>query len=570
MALLYALSIALLVACRAAGSARQSGSPSPLVLARCFRAMSSSSIGWRATSLFAAAFALAALLDGEGRRDATYGRSAALGLALALLVLVRPVGQILVVLLPAVLLLPGRWRIRYWPNRGSSPRHGSCLLLGWATHNAVRAQRFRRSCAAAGPRRAAVPCLASSRIVDRRQRRSVARAWRMLSPDDLLPCASRTVRTASVHGRRFFYVAQRPHARGPGRALGSHLGLGRRLRAPRAQSAVRPCSRTPERSPEALHATPGGCSGGRCSSRSERTRRGRDSGLAGDGARLPVPTEGQPIPARAYRASSRLPDGRFREVWTRRPSTRSCRRRPGDSAHLDRINRRVAGAVRARSSDRDGNDGAAAHGSTGRRAGSRGRCCGSRSGSVAVGIAPAAGNGDAGPYSRPRRCSWSLGTSLGSAGGQRSTRRRSRRFRAACVSGLVAPRRGTTTGTRRPGSMRSPAEDVIACYRLGGTTLSVGISSCSDRARSLRDPTEAARLASLRASRLVPRRTPRPDPSVSRPALPAQPGTGTRRRSASASRLLRRRMSRDTARCRVAALQPVVGSPWASPNTTAV
>ena len=92
-------------------------------------------------ALFAAGFALAALLTARLVEEPTYGRSAALGLGIALLVLIRPVGQVLVVLVPLVLLLSGAWRLRL--GRLAILAAAVVLpLLGWAAHNAIRADDF--------------------------------------------------------------------------------------------------------------------------------------------------------------------------------------------------------------------------------------------------------------------------------------------------------------------------------------------------------------------------------------------------------------------------------------------
>jgi hypothetical protein len=56
---------------------------------------------------------------------------------------------------------------------------------------------------------------------------------------------------------------------------------------------------------------------------------------------LPDPTEGQPIPSASVSAFISTPDGRFREVWTSPTEHAIVADDPEDSAHLDRLNRRV-------------------------------------------------------------------------------------------------------------------------------------------------------------------------------------------------------------------------------------
>ena len=63
-------------------------------------------------SLYAVAFAVVALAAARAIERPTGGRAAALGAGIALLVLVRPVSQVLILLTPLILLAPGAWRVR--------------------------------------------------------------------------------------------------------------------------------------------------------------------------------------------------------------------------------------------------------------------------------------------------------------------------------------------------------------------------------------------------------------------------------------------------------------------------
>ena len=92
-------------------------------------------------ALYAAAFALAALLTARLVESRTPGRAAAVGLGLALLVLIRPVSLVLVVLAPLLLLARDAWR----PRLAALVSLGVALavpLVVWAGHNALRADDF--------------------------------------------------------------------------------------------------------------------------------------------------------------------------------------------------------------------------------------------------------------------------------------------------------------------------------------------------------------------------------------------------------------------------------------------
>ena len=92
-------------------------------------------------ALYAAGFSLAALLTARFVEERAPGRAAAVGGALALLVLIRPVSQILIVLAPLVLVGSGAWRPRL---RALAVFAVAAVvpLAAWATHNAIRADDF--------------------------------------------------------------------------------------------------------------------------------------------------------------------------------------------------------------------------------------------------------------------------------------------------------------------------------------------------------------------------------------------------------------------------------------------
>ena len=91
--------------------------------------------------LFAAAFALVALLVARATERPSAGRAAALGLGVATLILVRPVAQVLLVLALVPLLTAPAWRGRV---AGASAFLVAALLplLAWAGHNHARLDDF--------------------------------------------------------------------------------------------------------------------------------------------------------------------------------------------------------------------------------------------------------------------------------------------------------------------------------------------------------------------------------------------------------------------------------------------
>jgi Dolichyl-phosphate-mannose-protein mannosyltransferase len=303
-------------------------------------------------SLFAAAFALAALLTARLVEQPTYARSAAVGLAIALLVLVRPVGQVLVLLLPAVLLLPGAWRVRF----GRTGVLAAALLvplLGWATHNAVRAHDF--TIVRGGGH--AVPLFRAyveHGIVDpdngeasRELARAVARDLLQREPYRSYGIGLEeffTSRSARMHedlaglsDRTWGWDDDYAHLARVGReAVFEHPGT---FVGGVARDAWRllwwpvflPVGTDEPSEPAAASPSSGGVPAG-----------------------LPVPSEGQPIPAASVSGFISTPDGRFREVWTSPTEHAILADDPSDSAHLDALNRRVA-ELYANFSDRDGN-----------------------------------------------------------------------------------------------------------------------------------------------------------------------------------------------------------------------
>ena len=287
-------------------------------------------------ALFAAAFALGALLVARLVERPSFERSAALGLGIALLVLVRPVGQVLVVLIPALALLPGPWRIRI----GRVAILAAALtlpLLGWATHNAIRADDF--TIVRGGGQ--AVPLYRAFVVngIVHPENGEASRELARVVARDLLPrepyrsygigldefFASRSARMhedlSGLSDRTWGWDDDYAHLARVGReAVLAHPG-------PYARSIARDSWRLlwwPVFLPVANSGT------------ADASRQ-----LAGS-TQLPEPTEGQPIPSASVSAFISTPDGRFREVWSSPTEHEIYADDPSDAAHLDRMNRRVS------------------------------------------------------------------------------------------------------------------------------------------------------------------------------------------------------------------------------------
>jgi hypothetical protein len=289
-------------------------------------------------ALFAAGFALAALLTARLVELPTWGRAAALGGGIALLVFTRPVAQLLVLMTPLVLLLPGPWKAR--AGRLAALGAAAVVPLGaWAAHNAVRADDLTvvRGGGQAVPlyRAFVVEGIVSPENGDatRELARAVARDLLPREPyrsygigldeffgsrssrmqEDLVGLADRTWGWDDdyAHLSRVGWEAVRAHsatfagsvARDAGRLLWWPLFL-------------------PLPEPVLAATDPTG-----------------DAPVADD--RLPEPTEDQPIPSASVSAFISTPDGRFREVWTSPTEHGIVAADPEDAAHLDRLNRRV-------------------------------------------------------------------------------------------------------------------------------------------------------------------------------------------------------------------------------------
>jgi hypothetical protein len=298
-------------------------------------------------ALFAAGFAVAALLTARLVEMPTWGRSAALGLGVALLVFTRPVAQLLVLLAPLVLLLPGPWKDR----TGRLAALAAAVvvpLAAWSVHNAVRADDFTlvRGGGQAVPLYRAFVVEGIVRPENGDATRELARAVaRDLLPRE--PYRSYGIGLDDFFGSR----SSRMHE--------DLVGLSDRTWGWDDDYAH--LSRVGW---EAVRAHPGTFAGSVARDAwrllwwplflplPEPTAAATGSAPVTD-KQLPEPTEGQPIPSASVSAFISTPDGRFREVWTSPTEHAIVADDPEDSAHLDRLNRRVDELFGA-FSDRDG------------------------------------------------------------------------------------------------------------------------------------------------------------------------------------------------------------------------
>jgi len=286
-------------------------------------------------ALYAAAFALAALLTARLVGSRTPGRAAAVGLGLALLVLIRPVSLVLVLFAPALLLAREGWRPRVTALAALTAAVALPLLV-WAGHNAARADDF-TVVRGAGHGLPLYRAFVVDRIVSPENgdaSRELARAV----TDDLLP--REPYRSYDIELDTFF-------GSGSARMHEDLIGL-----ADRTWGWDDDYAHLARVGREAVRAHPGTYARGvaRDSWRllwwpvylplaeSEAVAPVRQPALV---SQLPQPTEGQPIPSASVSAFISTPDGRFREVWSSATEHEIYADDPSDGAHLDRLNRRV-------------------------------------------------------------------------------------------------------------------------------------------------------------------------------------------------------------------------------------
>jgi hypothetical protein len=293
--------------------------------------------------LYAAAFALAALLTARLVEVRSPGRAAALGGALALLVLVRPVSQILVVLAPLLLVGRGAWRPRFGALAAFGVAAAVPILL-WAGHNVIRADDL--TVVRGGGN--TLPFFRAF-VVDR-----IVEPGNGPASRELAAAVERELLTREPY-RSYGVGVDDFFSSGSGRLHEDLVGLADRRWG--WHDDYRQLSRVAR---EAVVAHPGAyvrgvlrdtwrllwwpvflpVSAPEAEASSTPTSSPMPSPAPAPG--LPPPTEGELIPAASVSAFISTPDGRFREVWVSPTEHTIVADDPDDAAHLDRMNRRVA------------------------------------------------------------------------------------------------------------------------------------------------------------------------------------------------------------------------------------
>jgi hypothetical protein len=292
-------------------------------------------------AVFAAAYALFALLLARAIGRPTAGRAAALGAGVALLVLVRPVAQALLLVVLVPLLAADGWRGRMRAT-GAFAAAAVLPLLLWATHNLVRADDF--TVARGGG--ASIPffrAFVADRIVEpengpasRELARAVARGLLRHEPyrsygidldtffsagsarmhEDLIGLSDRTwgwdddYRHLARVGREAVLAHPWTYVRG---VLGDTRDL---LVWPLYTPIVDDGDSSSDGAP------------------------GPAPTVEIDGRTLPEPSEGEPIPAARVSAYISTPDGRIREVWTSPSEHHIVFRYPADEARAAQVDER--------------------------------------------------------------------------------------------------------------------------------------------------------------------------------------------------------------------------------------
>jgi hypothetical protein len=286
-------------------------------------------------AVFAAASALVSWLLARAVDRPSAARAVALGAGVAALILVRPVAQVLLLLALAPLLAGRTWRVRL---RGSAAFVLAAVvpLLAWAGHNAVRAEDFTLA-RGGGATLPLFRAFVADRIVEPENGPATRELERALARD-LLPYEP--YRSYEIDLERFF-------SSGSARMHEDLTGLSDRVWG--WDDDYRQLAKVGR---EAVLAHPGTYARGVA----------RDlrrllvwplyapvpDGDASGGMRmpvahsqLPVPGEGEPIPAARQSGYITTPDHRIREVWTSPTEHHIVFSRPADRARAAEIDRRI-------------------------------------------------------------------------------------------------------------------------------------------------------------------------------------------------------------------------------------
>ncbi len=295
-------------------------------------------------AVFAACFALVAWLVARAAERPSAGRAAALGAGVAALVLVRPVSQVLLVLALVPLIAAGTWRGRVQAS-AAFVLAAVLPLLGWAAHNAVRAEDF----AVVRGGGSALPlfrAFVADRIVGP-ENGPASRALERAVARDLLPYEP--YRSYEVDLERFF-------SSGSARMHDDLIGLSDRVWG--WDDDYRHLARVGR---EAALAHPGTYARGVAGdlrdlllwplyAADESLESQADPKRLASVAQpsdLPVPSEGEPIPSSRLASYLSTPDGSIREVWTSPTDHGIVFDDPVDEIRAAAIDRRVDGLVAA-------------------------------------------------------------------------------------------------------------------------------------------------------------------------------------------------------------------------------
>ncbi|MDQ3121557.1 MAG: glycosyltransferase family 39 protein, partial [Actinomycetota bacterium] len=277
-------------------------------------------------AVFAAAFALVAWLLARAVEKPNAARAVALGAGVSGLILVRPVAQVLLLFAIVPLLAGTTWRTRL---QGSAAFALAAVLplIAWAAHNAVRADDFTLA-RGGGATLPLFRAFVADRIVEpdngpatRELERAVARNLLPFEPyrsyeidleqffssgsarmhEDLTGLSDRVwgwdddYRHLAKVGREAVLAHPGTYARGVARDLRNLVVWP--LYVPLTDTGAAPSTRAPVANRQ-----------------------------------LPVPGEGEPIPAARQSGYITTPDGRIREVWTSPTEHQVVFSRPADAA----------------------------------------------------------------------------------------------------------------------------------------------------------------------------------------------------------------------------------------------
>jgi hypothetical protein len=305
-------------------------------------------------SLFAAAFALLALVCARALEQPTAARYALLGGTVAFLVLVRPVAQVLLLLVIVPLAAVG-WRARA-AGVAAFAVAAAVPLLAWSLHNQARLDDF-AVVRGGGTTLPLFRAFVADRIV-RPDNGSASQELADVVARDLLPYEP--YRSYGIDLNEFFGSgSSRMHddlTVLSDRTWGwdddySHLArVGREAVLANPTDYARGVARDvwrlllwPLYPPMPSAGEPAGVPAA-------------PSSPASGGDELPVPSEGQPIPSSRESPGISTPDGRNREVWTSPTEHHVVFGDPRDAVRADALDRRVDGLL-AGFPDRDAREG---------------------------------------------------------------------------------------------------------------------------------------------------------------------------------------------------------------------